>query len=232
MSEISKFETYKKKLQGVCDENDLVFRFRCHQYPITLTIRPVSGFGEQLSMLETADENYMSPDASIVFSFADGVITYKMSDRFVISDTLFQKIKNLFKNMHACWVQYFFREVIENKSLKTGTMPVIDEELAEDDELESAEEAEPGWPKSDGDADEVITLDEYLVKEGTAIVRAENKATTALLQRRLKIGYSKAAQLMDELEALGVIGPYKGAEPREVLPADVPEDSKGGELNV
>ena len=37
MSEISKYEAYKKKLQGVCDENDLVFRFRCDRYPITLT---------------------------------------------------------------------------------------------------------------------------------------------------------------------------------------------------
>lgn len=100
MSEISKYEEYKKKLQGICDENSLVFRFRNTEYPITLTIRPVSGFGEQLSMLEQAESNYTSPDASIVFSYEDGVITYKMSKQFTISDALFQKIKNLFKNMH------------------------------------------------------------------------------------------------------------------------------------
>ena len=42
MSEISQYESYKKKLQGVCDENDLVFRFVRTEYPITLTISPAS----------------------------------------------------------------------------------------------------------------------------------------------------------------------------------------------
>ena len=37
MSEISKYEAYKKKLDGICNENDLVFRFVNNTYPITLT---------------------------------------------------------------------------------------------------------------------------------------------------------------------------------------------------
>ena len=56
MSEISKYEAYKKKLQGVCDENDLVFRFRCDRYPITLTIKPVTDLEEQLSLLENVED--------------------------------------------------------------------------------------------------------------------------------------------------------------------------------
>ena len=86
MSEISKYEAYKKKLQGVCDENDLVFRFRCDRYPITLTIKPVTGLEEQLSLLENVeDKGYTSPDASIVFFFKDGSITYKTSQTFTIN---------------------------------------------------------------------------------------------------------------------------------------------------
>lgn len=224
MSEISKFEAYKKKLQGICDENNLVFRFRNQQYPVTLTIRPVSGFGEQLSMLESADSNYTSPDASIVFAFEDGAITYKMSERFTISETLFNKIKNLFKNMHSCWLQYFFRCTVQSGALDPRTMPVIDEGAAEEIEAIPSD-------SDDEDESDFISPDDALVRRAIEIVRAENKASVALLQRRLNIGFSKAGRLLDELEALGVVGAYNGGEPREVLPTDVPDDEIGGELN-
>lgn len=225
MSEISKYEAYKKKLDGICNENDLVFRFVNNTYPITLTIRPVSGLGEQMSLLESAEDDYISPDACIVFSFVDGAVFYKTYGRFPISETLFNKIKNLFKNMHTCWLQYFFRSAIQNGALKSGAMPVIDEAEAED--TEPAPEEVP----EDSEDPDGMTFDEYLIKEATAIVRAENKATTSLLQRRLNLGFARASRLMDELERVGVIGTYNGSGPREVLPFDVPDDEEGGELN-
>ena len=40
---------------------------------------------------------------------------------------------------------------------------------------------------------------------------------TSFLQRRMKIGYSRAARLMDELEVAGIVGPAEGAKPREIL---------------
>jgi DNA segregation ATPase FtsK/SpoIIIE, S-DNA-T family len=44
-----------------------------------------------------------------------------------------------------------------------------------------------------------------------------NRASTALFQRRLRIGYATAANLMDMLEERGVVGPADGAKPRKVL---------------
>lgn len=43
------------------------------------------------------------------------------------------------------------------------------------------------------------------------------KASTSYLQRRLSIGYARAARIMDALEAKGVIGPANGAKPRDIL---------------
>ncbi|MEL7590963.1 MAG: DNA translocase FtsK [Anaerolineaceae bacterium] len=58
-----------------------------------------------------------------------------------------------------------------------------------------------------------------LVEQAIGVVRAAGKASTSLLQRRLRIGFPRAARLMDELEEMGVIGPSVGSgKEREVLP--------------
>ena len=49
------------------------------------------------------------------------------------------------------------------------------------------------------------------------MLRAEGKASTSLLQRRLRLGYTRAARMIDILEARGIVGPADGAKPREVL---------------
>ncbi len=66
-----------------------------------------------------------------------------------------------------------------------------------------------------------------------AVIQA-NKASASLLQRRLKVGYARAARLMDMLEEQGVVGPPDGAKPREVLISSVDElgGSDGGERDA
>jgi hypothetical protein len=49
------------------------------------------------------------------------------------------------------------------------------------------------------------------------VIRSEQKASVSLLQRRLRLGYGRAARIMDELENRGIVGPSKGAEPRDIL---------------
>ena len=49
------------------------------------------------------------------------------------------------------------------------------------------------------------------------LVLGAQQASTSFLQRRMKVGYSRAARLMDELENAGVVGPAEGAKPRQIL---------------
>ncbi len=55
-----------------------------------------------------------------------------------------------------------------------------------------------------------------LLPEATQIVRQAGKASASLLQRRLRVGYARAARLLDIMEDQGIVGPADGAKPREV----------------
>jgi S-DNA-T family DNA segregation ATPase FtsK/SpoIIIE len=59
--------------------------------------------------------------------------------------------------------------------------------------------------------------DEELLQQCIEVIRSEQKASVSLLQRRLRLGYGRAARIMDELENRGIVGPSKGAEPRDIL---------------
>jgi len=60
-------------------------------------------------------------------------------------------------------------------------------------------------------------LDEMLVRQAIEIVVRDRRASTSYLQRRLRIGYNRAASIMECLEQRGIIGPSLGAGPREIL---------------
>ena len=60
------------------------------------------------------------------------------------------------------------------------------------------------------------TSRDELFDEATQLVTEYRQASTSFLQRRMKVGYSRAARLMDDLEAAGIVGPADGAKPREI----------------
>ena len=101
MSEISMYEAQKKKMQGLCDEHDLVYRFEKDRYPIIFTIKPVQGMDAQISMLENVEEvGYRSPDASMSWIFEDGGLDTKVTGgTFTISKTLRTKIESILVKM-------------------------------------------------------------------------------------------------------------------------------------
>lgn len=214
MSEITKYEAYKKKLEGLCDEHNMTFSIKHDTYPMTMTICPLTDMYSQIDMLASVeDKGYISQDAYIKFIMKDGEISIELGGTFPIGDTLFTKLRALFKNLNFYWTQFFFRDVIEKGALRPGNMPVIDEDEVDD------------FPEDDDELDDDDwDLDDTDIQMATSIVRAENEATAQLLQRRMKICAEKADRLIIELEDMGVIGPDNGCEPREVLASDEPDD--------
>ncbi len=71
--------------------------------------------------------------------------------------------------------------------------------------------------EGDNDDDDVSAADEELIMKCIEVVRQEQKASTSLLQRRLRLGYTRAARMVDILEQRGIVGPGEGAKAREVF---------------
>jgi S-DNA-T family DNA segregation ATPase FtsK/SpoIIIE len=80
-----------------------------------------------------------------------------------------------------------------------------------------AKDLERSIQAPEGATEDVFSEDEPLYEEAKRIVIEARKASASLLQRRLRIGYARAARTLDLLEERGVVGPGEGAKPREVF---------------
>ena len=95
---------------------------------------------------------------------------------------------------------------------------VLREEEGGESIFENGEQAESGINHSEEDMFDKYSNDDEdeLFDEAVEVVKAAQKASASLLQRRLKVGYARAARLLDIMETKGIIGPGDGAKPRDV----------------
>ena len=108
-----------------------------------------------------------------------------------------------------------------------GTMPSDITANAEKDKNVLFESSFLGG--SSGDDASLEDDDELYEDARTAVIEA-GKASTSYIQRKLRIGYSRAARLMDILEERGVIGPADGSKPRSVIGAEDGNNDVGGDI--
>ena len=161
-NEIGKYNEIKEKLSKACGEYNFTYSIQNKGYPFLLTIKPMGGMDAQQTMMEGMDTpggtGYISPDASLVFAYRDGNLTYKISETFTISDKLFNKIKGLFQKLHDMWMQYFYRDVYEHSpylvpesgsNAQAEASDPADEEDCADAFADFMDEAEPAEDDED-----------------------------------------------------------------------------------
>jgi S-DNA-T family DNA segregation ATPase FtsK/SpoIIIE len=85
-------------------------------------------------------------------------------------------------------------------------------------EVQAQIDRDPDAEDDDGDGGDVdLGDDEQLLKQAIGVLKSSRRASTSMLQRRLRIGYNRAARLMELMEEKGIVGPENGAQPREIL---------------
>ena len=98
--------------------------------------------------------------------------------------------------------------------IKSSATVQYDEAMIEAMEKHAIQDGKKGSSGADSDED---SDSDPMFKQAVEVVIDAGQASTSLLQRRCKLGYARAARIMDEMEQKGVIGPYVGAKPRAVL---------------
>ena len=101
---------------------------------------------------------------------------------------------------------------IENivEEIKANTNSTYDNQIIESIEKSNGKTAKEGENSEQDDADE-------LLNDAIDLVMDMGQASASMLQRRFKIGYSRAGRIVDQMEARGLISGYDGSKPRQVL---------------
>jgi S-DNA-T family DNA segregation ATPase FtsK/SpoIIIE len=126
-------------------------------------------------------------------------------------------------------LQSAFISELEVKKVVKYLVDAYKDEIAEEISLSSGSISADKSIFESALADEEGGDDDEMYEEARACVVEAGKASTSYLQRKLKLGYARAARLMDKLEERGVIGPGEGAKPREVL-EKITRDETGGNI--
>ncbi len=100
--------------------------------------------------------------------------------------------------------------------IKQQEQSAYDDDVMQEIERQAASEKKKAGGASASDDGEEGEADEMIPKAIEVVVDAQ-MASTTLLQRKLKLGYARAARIIDNLEERGIIGPYEGSKPRKVL---------------
>ncbi len=115
--------------------------------------------------------------------------------------------------IQGTWVSDTEREKVVEHIKKSGEAQYSEEVIQE---IERAAEEKSGngkngeVPESGSDCDE-------LLPQAVEVIFETGQASVSMLQRRLKLGYSRAARIVDQMEQKGIVGPFEGSKPRQLL---------------
>ena len=115
-----------------------------------------------------------------------------------VSDPEVEAVANFVKNNYTTNYDQNVMEEIERKAAQTGNAKAA----------AAASDPEPTTEELDGDE---------MLPQAVDVILETGQASVSMLQRRLKLGYARAARIVDEMEEKGIVGPFQGSKPRSIL---------------
>ena len=114
--------------------------------------------------------------------------------------------------LQGTWVSDKEREKVIEYIEKSGESQYSEEVMGEIEKAaaEKSSGEKPAGDTNGSDHDE-------LLPQAVDVIFETGQASVSMLQRRLKLGYSRAARIVDQMEELGVVGPFEGSKPRTIL---------------
>ncbi len=108
------------------------------------------------------------------------------------------------------------RDAIVEFIKKQATAQYSEDVMAQ---IEKAAEDKNANGKGHSDEEETEGRADYdeLLPQAVDVIFDTKQASVSMLQRRLKLGYSRAARIVDQMEELGIIGPFEGSKPRQII---------------
>jgi len=161
-------------------------------------------------ILDTTGAERLLGQGDMLFQSPDAAAPIRMQGCFVSPDEL--------NGIIGYW-QGARRAAISPAQPVSDTENKNGDELLESEAKPPEQPQQPLWEEMRESEDEAAKYSDDLLPEAIATVRQLEKASTSLLQRRFRIGYTRAARLMDTMEEDGIIGPPTGtSKARKVLP--------------
>ena len=118
------------------------------------------------------------------------------------------------QRVQGCFVTDAEVEAVAN-FVKNNFKPSYDTSIMDEIEKSAQQTGKKSGPEPEANAEE-MEGDEML-PQAAEVVFDTKQASVSMLQRRLKLGYARAARIMDEMEEKGIVGPNQGSKPREIL---------------
>ena len=115
-----------------------------------------------------------------------------------VSDPEVEAVATYVKSKFSTDYDQNIMEEIERKAAQTGSKTAA----------ATAAEPEPNSDELDGDE---------MLPQAVDVILETKQASVSMLQRRLKLGYARAARIVDEMEEKGIVGPFQGSKPRDIL---------------
>ena len=126
MSERKNYCTWVRSIENLAMENELAVQICPYENPIRMTIKPFTGVGSQLSMLESTETRKISPSAIVTMTYTFDGVDINISDQFAIAEATLTKFTKAFKQTALAWQSLVVSELHRTGNLDVSELEHLD----------------------------------------------------------------------------------------------------------